>query len=92
VAAPALLEIGASAGLNLNADRYRYVVVGGAALGDPACEPAFAPGRSRSPGSRSNPAPTALSCAVGRHRSETRDCWRIGGYHGPPVHWSAELA
>ncbi|MDX6705180.1 MAG: hypothetical protein QOI48_1026 [Solirubrobacteraceae bacterium] len=73
-----LLEIGASAGLNLNADRYRYVV-GGAALGDPACELAFAPRRSRSPGSRSNPAPTALSCAVGRHRSETRDCWRSAG-------------
>jgi hypothetical protein len=35
-----LLEIGASAGLNLNADRYRYVV-GGATLGDPACELAF---------------------------------------------------
>ena len=30
-----LLEIGASAGLNLNADRFRYVV-GGAPLGDPA--------------------------------------------------------
>jgi hypothetical protein len=63
-----LLEIGARAGLNLNAGRYRYVV-GGAALGDPACELAFAPRRSRSPGSCSNPAPTALSCAVGRHRS-----------------------
>lgn len=30
-----LLEIGASAGLNLNVDRYRYVV-GGAVLGDPS--------------------------------------------------------
>jgi hypothetical protein len=35
-----LLEIGASAGLNLNADRYRYVV-GGETLGDPDCELAF---------------------------------------------------
>jgi hypothetical protein len=35
-----LLEVGARAGPNLNADRYRYVV-GGAALGDPACELAF---------------------------------------------------
>ncbi|MEA2186559.1 MAG: hypothetical protein QOK16_1570, partial [Solirubrobacteraceae bacterium] len=65
-----LLEVGARAGLNLNADRYRSVV-GGAALGDPACELAFAPRRSRSPGSCSNPVPTALSCAVERHRSET---------------------
>jgi hypothetical protein len=35
-----LLEIGASAGLNLNADRYRYVVRG-TTLGEPACELAF---------------------------------------------------
>jgi hypothetical protein len=35
-----LLEIGASAGLNLNADRFRYVV-GGVPLGDPASGLAF---------------------------------------------------
>jgi len=35
-----LLEIGASAGLNLNADRFRYVV-GGQPLGDPAGSPEF---------------------------------------------------
>ena len=36
-----LLEIGASAGLNLNVDRFRYVV-GGAPLGDPASPLEFA--------------------------------------------------
>jgi hypothetical protein len=36
-----LLEIGASAGLNLNADRFTYVV-GGAALGDPSSALSFA--------------------------------------------------
>lgn len=35
-----LLEIGASAGLNLNADRFRYVV-GGAVLGDPSSPLSF---------------------------------------------------
>ena len=36
-----LLEIGASGGLNLNVERFRYVV-GGRALGDPACPLGFA--------------------------------------------------
>ena len=35
-----LLEIGASAGLNLNADRFAYVV-GGETLGDPSSPPRF---------------------------------------------------
>ena len=51
-----LLEIGASAGLNLNVDRFRYVV-GGAPLGDPASplefvEPWHGPPGRRSRGGR----------------------------------------